>query len=61
MHSWMLALLGPIGLPEVLIILFIVVLIFGAKRLTGLGKGFGQAIRGFKDEVQVEDKSHDKD
>ena len=48
----MLALIGPIGLPELVIIFFILLLIFGAKRLSGLGKGLGQAIRGFKDEVQ---------
>ncbi len=50
-----LALFGPIGLPELVIIAFILILIFGANRLSGLGKGMGQAIRGFKDEVQ--DKS----
>ena len=36
-----------------------VILIFGAKRLSGLGRGMGQAIRGFKEEVeekQVESK-----
>ena len=56
----MLALFGPVGLPELVIIFFIVVLIFGAKRLSGLGRGLGQAIRGFKDEVEekrVEPKS----
>ncbi len=47
-----LALFGPIGLPELVIICFILILIFGANRLSGLGKGMGQAIRGFKDEVQ---------
>ena len=47
-----LALLGPVGIPELLIIFFILVLIFGAKRLSGLGRGMGQAIRGFKDEMQ---------
>ena len=47
----LLALLGPIGLPELVIIFFILILIFGAKRLSGLGKGLGQAIRGFKDEM----------
>ena len=55
MHAGMLALLGPIGLPELIIILFIMVLVFGAKRLSGLGRGMGQAIRGFKDEIQPED------
>ena len=47
----LLALFGPIGLPELLIIFFILILIFGAKRLSGLGRGLGQAIRGFKDEM----------
>ena len=52
------ALLGPIGLPELVIIFFILMLIFGANRLSGLGKGMGQAIKGFKDEVQ--DKPEDQ-
>lgn len=55
MHAGILALLGPIGLPELVIILFILVLVFGAKRLSGLGRGMGQAIRGFKDEIQTDD------
>ena len=52
MNIGMLALFGPVGLPELVIIFFIVILIFGAKRLSGLGRGLGQAIRGFKDEVE---------
>ncbi len=46
-----LALIGPLGIPELLIIFFILLLIFGANRLSGLGRGLGQAIRGFKDEM----------
>ena len=57
MHAGILALLGPIGLPELIIIMFILVLIFGANRLSGLGRGMGQAIRGFKDEIQVDEDS----
>ena len=45
------ALFGTLGLPELIILCFIVMLIFGANRLSGLGKGMGQAIRGFKDEM----------
>ena len=56
MTTGVLALIGPIGLPELLIIFFILVLIFGAKRLSGLGRGIGQAIRGFKDEMQEKDE-----
>jgi sec-independent protein translocase protein TatA len=41
--------LGSIGLPELLIILVIVILIFGANRLPGLAKGMGSAIKNFKE------------
>jgi sec-independent protein translocase protein TatA len=40
---------GRLGLPEILIILFIVILIFGANRLPELGRGVGRGIRNFKD------------
>jgi sec-independent protein translocase protein TatA len=38
-----------LGLPELLIVLFIVILVFGASRLPELGKGIGKGIRNFKD------------
>lgn len=57
MHTGMLAFLGPIGLPELIIIMIILILVFGANRLSGIGKGLGQAIRGFKDEVKVDEKT----
>ena len=41
--------LPRIGLPELLIILAIVVLIFGANKLPELGRGIGKGIRNFKD------------
>ena len=37
-----------LGAQELVIIFGIVFLIFGAKRLPEMGKGLGQAIRGFK-------------
>jgi sec-independent protein translocase protein TatA len=37
-----------LGMPELLVILVIVVIIFGASRLPQLGEGLGKAIRGFK-------------
>ena len=40
-----------LGLPELLIILVIILLIFGANRLGDIGSGLGKAIRGFKDSV----------
>ena len=47
-----LALFGPIGLPEMLIILVIIVLIFGASRLPEIGKGIGQGIKNFKSSIK---------
>ena len=44
----MFSLFGPIGLPEMLIILAIVILIFGANRLPELGRGIGSGIKNFK-------------
>jgi sec-independent protein translocase protein TatA len=41
--------MGRIGLPELLVILVIVVLIFGANRLPQLGRGVGSAIKNFKE------------
>ena len=41
--------IGRLGMPELLIILFIVILIFGANKLPELGRGIGKGIRNFKD------------
>ena len=41
-------LFGPIGPTELLLILLIVVIIFGARRLPELGKGLGEGIRNFR-------------
>ena len=41
--------LGSIGMPELLIILVIILLVFGAKRLPELARGLGKGIREFKD------------
>ena len=41
--------MGRIGLPELLVILAIVIIIFGANRLPELGRGIGSAIKNFKD------------
>ena len=41
-----------LGIPELLVILFIVLLIFGANRLPDLAKGMGKSIKNFKDAVK---------
>jgi len=43
---------GPIGLPERLIIVLILILIFGATRLPEIGRGLGKGIRNFKESVK---------
>jgi sec-independent protein translocase protein TatA len=41
--------MGRLGIPELMIILFIIVMIFGATRLPEIGRGIGRGIRNFKD------------
>jgi sec-independent protein translocase protein TatA len=50
--STMLALLGPIGIPELFIILAIIILIFGANRLPEIGRGIGKGIKNFKESTR---------
>jgi sec-independent protein translocase protein TatA len=41
--------LPHLGFPELIVILFIIILIFGANRLPDIGRGIGKGIRNFKD------------
>jgi sec-independent protein translocase protein TatA len=47
--------MGRLGLPELMVILFIVVMIFGANRLPQLATGIGKGIRNFKDATKEPD------
>ncbi len=47
---------GPFGLPEMIIILLVIMLIFGAKRLPEIGSSLGRSIRTFKSAVTGEDE-----
>lgn len=52
--------MGRLGIPELLIILAIIILIFGANRLPEIGRGIGKGIKNFKDsskESAEEEKS----
>jgi sec-independent protein translocase protein TatA len=44
--------MGRIGILEIGIILLVVVILFGAKRIAGLGKSLGEGIRGFRQAVR---------
>jgi len=52
--------MGRLGLPELLVILAIIIVIFGANRLPGLGRGIGDAIRGFKEGIKTDDDKDEK-
>lgn len=41
--------IGGLGSTEVLVILLAILLLFGAKRIPELARGFGRGIREFKD------------
>jgi len=53
-----------LGMQELIVILIIVVILFGATRLPEIGRGIGQAIRNFKkatsepDEIDVTPKKN---
>lgn len=53
LHS--LFLIGSFGTTEILLIVFVIVLLFGAKRIPELFKGMGQGVREFKDASKVEE------
>jgi sec-independent protein translocase protein TatA len=44
--------IGPFGIWEILIILVVVLLIFGPRRLPEMAKGLGQSVRAFRKELR---------
>jgi len=48
--------LGGISIWQLLIILLIVVMLFGTKRLKGLGSDLGDAIKGFRKSMNTEEE-----
>lgn len=51
--------IGNISLPQILIILLIVLLIFGTKRIRNIGSDLGGAIREFRRGVRDDDDNED--
>jgi len=54
-------LLGMPGLPEILIILLVVLLIFGGRKIPELMKGLGQGLNEFKKASKEGKENKDKD
>ena len=59
---------GTIGWPEIILLLLVVLLLFGAKRLPEIGKALGKGIREFKksikgieDELEEPEKKEEKE
>ena len=59
--------LGSVGLTEILVLLLIVLLLFGAKKIPELMKSFGKGVNGIEEDLNVDtsakkqDASSDKD
>lgn len=49
--------LGGIGIWQLLIVLVIVIMLFGTKRLKGLGTDLGDAIKGFRKTMDNDEKA----
>ena len=52
--------LGGISLWQLLIVLLIVVLVFGTKKIRGMGKDLGGAVKGFRDAMNDAEKKPPK-
>lgn len=50
---------GSIGVPELLLILLIVIVIFGASKLPQLGRGLGEGIKNFRNALRGEEKKEE--
>ena len=50
---------GSLGFPEIILILVVIALLFGGKKLPEVGKGLGQAIQNFKKALQGDDSAEE--
>lgn len=53
----MMAILGTLGVQELLVIFLILVLLFGASKLPQIGRGIGEGIRNFKTGIKESEPS----
>jgi sec-independent protein translocase protein TatA len=55
--------LGPLGLPEILVILAVILLLFGGRKIPELARGLGEGIKNFRSSVKDDpiDQENDDD
>ena len=52
---------GPLGIPELAIIVVVILLIFGARRLPEIGASMGKGIRTFKTALMGEEEKEESE
>lgn len=52
--------MGRLGMPEILVILVVVLLLFGGKKIPELMKGLGAGVKEFKDASKGEEQATSK-
>ena len=53
--------MGNFGIKEILVILLIILILFGGKRIPELARGMGKGVREFKDGMRGDAKDDSKD
>ncbi len=49
-----------LGMPELLVILLIILIVFGAGKLPQIGEGLGKGIRNFKKSIKEDEKANNQ-
>ena len=55
------AMIGGFGVGELVLIVIVLLLLFGAKRIPEIGRGVGGALRNFKGEMMPDDPGADQE
>lgn len=50
-----------VGMREIIVILLVIILVFGYKKLPEIGQALGKAIKGFKSTVSEDDENKKQD
>lgn len=56
-----LGLIGPLGATELLVIILIVLLLFGGRKIPELARGLGEGIRNFRSSLRGDDSDQSGD